>query len=130
MLKPDSLVFAAGINQLTYFRALFWSQPEEAVDRRAFHQQFLQDGNVDPDHAPPISYGHLTTQIEFCHLFEPEFDPVAMLGVELFSAPFATNIHTFEPEQVEAWLDLIEATGQTPEGLVMSDHFLYVGKKR
>lgn len=55
---------------------------------------------------------------------------MAMLGVESFSAPFATIIHTLTPAQVEAWLDLVEITGQTPEGLVMSDHFLYVGKKK
>jgi SAM-dependent methyltransferase len=130
LLKPDGLVFAAGINRLTYFRDLFRNQPEEVVDRQDFHQQLLQDGNVDPEHVPPLGYGHLTTQAEFCQLFETEFDQVAIIGVESFSAPFATTIHTLTPAQVEAWMDLIEATGQTPEGLVMSDHFLYIGKKK
>lgn len=130
LLKPDGLVFTAGINRLAYFRDLFRSQPEEVVDRQTFHQQLLQDGNIDPDHAPPLGYGHLTTQTEFCQLFETEFDQVAMIGVESFAAPFATTIHTITPTQVEAWLDLIEATGQTPEGLVMADHFLYIGQKK
>lgn len=130
MLKPDGLVFAAGINRLVYFRELFRSQPEEVVVRQNFHQQYLRDGNVDPDHAPPLGYGHLTTQVEFHQLFETEFEQVAMIGIESFSAPFATTVHTLEPEQVEAWMDLVEVTGQTPEGLVMSDHFLYIGKKK
>ena len=130
LLKPGGLLVAAGINCLTYFRDLFRNQPEEVIGRQAFHQQFLQDGNVDPDHAPPLGYGHLTTQAEFYQLFETEFDQVAIIGVESFSAPFATTIHTLTPVQVEAWLDLIETTGQTPEGLVMSDHFLYIGKKK
>jgi 2-polyprenyl-3-methyl-5-hydroxy-6-metoxy-1,4-benzoquinol methylase len=130
ILKPEGLLFAAGINRLVYFRDLFRNQPEEVVVRQGFHRQFLQDGNVDPDHAPPLGYGHLTTPTEFCQLFETEFDQVAMIGVESFSAPFATTIHTLELEQVEVWMDLVEATGQTPEGLVMSDHFLYVGKKK
>jgi hypothetical protein len=62
-------------------------------------------------------------------LFETQFEQIAMIGVESFSVPFSTAINTLDPLQVEAWLDLIAATGQTPEGLGMSDHFLYVGKK-
>jgi 2-polyprenyl-3-methyl-5-hydroxy-6-metoxy-1,4-benzoquinol methylase len=130
LLKSDGLLFAAGINRLAYFRDLLRSQPEEVSDRLDFHQQFLQDGNVDPDHAPPLGYGHLTTQIEFHQLFATEFDQVAMIGLESFSAPFATTVHRLAPAQVEAWLDLVETTGQTPEGLVMSDHFLYIGRRK
>jgi SAM-dependent methyltransferase len=130
ILKPDGLLIAAGINRLAYFRDLFRNQPEEAAVRRDFHRQLLQDGNVDPDHAPPLGYGHLTTATEFCQLFETEFDQVAIIGVESFSAPFATTIPTLKPEQVEAWMDLVEVTGQTLEGLAMSDHFLYVGRKK
>jgi hypothetical protein len=29
-----------------------------------------------------------------------------------------------------AWLDLIEQTGATPEGLAMADHYLYVGYRK
>jgi ubiquinone/menaquinone biosynthesis C-methylase UbiE len=130
VLKPEGLLFAAGINRLAYFRELFRSQPEEAVIRQGFHQQFLQDGNINPEHAPPLGYGYLTTVTEFSQLFEPEFSAIAMVGVESFSAPFPTVIHSLEPAQIEAWIDLVEATGQTPEGLGMSDHFLYVGKKQ
>jgi hypothetical protein len=86
------------INRLADFRDLFRNQPEEAVDRRAFHQQFLQDGNVDPDPAPLLGYGHLTTQTEFRQLFETEFEQVAMVGLESFSAPFATTVHTLSLE--------------------------------
>lgn len=130
ILKSDGLLIAAGINRLAYFRDLFRNQPEEAVVRQDFHRQFLRDGNVDPEQAPPLGYGHLTTQTEFHQLFETQFAQVAMIGIESFSAPFTTTIHTLELEQVEAWIDLVEATGQTPEGLVMSDHFLYIGKKK
>ena len=58
------------------------------------------------------------------------FEQVAMIGLESFSAPFSTTVHTLAPEQVEAWMDLVETTGQTPEGLVMSDYFLHIGKKQ
>lgn len=130
ILKPQGLLFAAGINRLAYFRELFRNQPEEAAVRQDFHRQLLQDGNVDPVHAPPLGFGHLTTSTEFSQLFETEFDPVIMTGVESFSAPFPAAIHPLSPTQVEAWIDLVEATGQTPEGLGMSDHFLYIGKKQ
>jgi SAM-dependent methyltransferase len=130
ILKSDGLLFAAGINRLAYLRELFRNQPEEVVARQEFHRQFLQDGNVTPEHAPPLGYGHLTTQVEFHQLFETDFDQIAMIGIESFSAPFPTLVNTFEPKQVEAWIDLVEATGHTPEGLGMSDHFLYIGKKK
>lgn len=45
-------------------------------------------------------------------------------------APFPTFLNALEPEQVEAWIDLVEETGQTPEGLGMTAHFLFIGKKR
>jgi len=32
------------------------------------------------------------------------------------------------PEQAEVWLDLIEETGRTPEGLGMAGHFLSLGR--
>jgi SAM-dependent methyltransferase len=130
VLKPDGLLFAAGINRLAYFRDLFRDQPERVLARQDFHRQLLQDGNIDPEHAPPLGYGHLTTQVEFRQIFEAEFNQMALIGIESFSAPFPTSIHTLEPEQVEAWMDLVEATGQTPEGLGMADHFLYIGRKK
>ena len=34
------------------------------------------------------------------------------------------------PVDAAAWLDLVEETGKTPEGLGASDHFPYVGRGR
>ncbi len=130
ILKPEGLVFAAGINRLAYLRELFRDLPEQVLARQDFHRQFIEDGNVTPQEAPPLGYGHMTTQFEFCQLFKTDFEQVAMIGIESFSAPFSTSIHTLEPEKVEVWLDLVEATGKTLEGLGMSDHFLYIGKKK
>ena len=31
---------------------------------------------------------------------------------------------------IEPWIDLVEVTGTTPEGLGMSDHFLYIGRRK
>lgn len=130
VLKPDGLLFAAGINRLVYFRELFRATPQFVLSRRDFHKQLLQDGNVDPLHAPPLGYGHLTTYKEFRNLFEPEFCEVALTGVESFASPRQDLLTNLAPTEVEAWLDLVEATGNTPEGLGMTDHFLYIGRRK
>jgi hypothetical protein len=52
------------------------------------------------------------------------------VGVESFTAPWQDLFPSKPPEEAAAWLDLVEATGATPEGLACSDHFLFVGRKR
>ncbi len=69
VLRPGGWLFAAGINRLSYLRDLLRESPEKVCQRRAFHQQYLRDGNLDPEHAPPIGYAHLTTVAEFRALF-------------------------------------------------------------
>jgi 2-polyprenyl-3-methyl-5-hydroxy-6-metoxy-1,4-benzoquinol methylase len=130
VLKQDGLLFAAGINRLAYFRELFRATPQLALSRRDFHEQLLQDGNVDPLHAPPLGYAHLTTYEELRQLFKAEFNEVTLTGVESFASSWPDSINNLAPTEVEAWLDLVEATGNTPEGLGMTDHFLYIGRKK
>lgn len=129
VLKPNGLLFAAGINRLAYFRDLLQTTPQLVSSRRDFHKQLLQDGNVDPLHAPPLGYGHLTTCEEFRKLFKAEFHQVALIGVESFAAPCQELVANLASTEMEAWLDLVEATGSTSEGLGMADHFLYIGKR-
>jgi len=129
LLKSHGLLYAAGINRLPYFRDLFRESPQLAAERRQFHKQFLEDGNVDPDHAPPLGFGHLSTAGEFEALFAGLFDRLILMGVESFTAPWQPILLDLEPDQVEAWLDLVEQTGVTAEGWGASDHFLFVGRK-
>lgn len=129
LLKPSGHLYAAGINRLPYFRELFRESPHQATARREFHEQFLRDGKVDPEHAPPLGFGHLTTVAEFCELFADVLEPVALLGVESFTAAWQPTLNSLPPDEAEAWVDLVEKTGATPEGLGQSDHFLYVGRK-
>lgn len=130
ILKPGGLLFAAGINRLSYMRDFFRLFPHVVLERRAFHEQYLRDGNLDPEHAPPIGFAHLSTVAEFRALFEPEFEELALTGVESFSVAWQPVLNDLPPAEAEAWLDLIERTGQTEEGLGVSDHFLYVGRRR
>jgi SAM-dependent methyltransferase len=130
ILKPGGLLYAAGINRLSYLRDFFRLFPHVVCERKAFHEQYLRDGNLDPEQAPPIGFAHLSTYAEFRELFQSAFEELALVGVESFSAAWQTTLHDLPAEEAEAWLDLIEATGQTAEGLGFSDHFLYIGRRR
>jgi hypothetical protein len=61
ILKPGGLLFAAGINRLAYLRDFFRLFPYVVLQRKAFYEQYLRDGNPDPEHAPPIGFAHLST---------------------------------------------------------------------
>ncbi len=129
ILKPGGTLFAAGINRLAYLRDLLRMKFAPASQRVAFHHQYLRDGNVDPDHAPPLGYGHLTTASEFLELFEVQFEKMTFLGVESFTAAWQDIYGGLPAAEQEVWMDLVEDTGQTPEGIGQSDHFLFVGRK-
>jgi SAM-dependent methyltransferase len=129
VLKPNGLLFAAGINRLAYLRDLFRGSPREVLARRDFHQQFLRDGNLDPEHAPPIGFAHLTTIAEFRDLVTDRFDELSMMGVESFAIIEQKILIELQEEEAKAWTDLIERTATMPEALGVSDHFLFIGRK-
>jgi SAM-dependent methyltransferase len=129
ILKRGGTLFAAGINRLAYLRDLLRLNFGPASERVAFHQQYLRDGNLDPEHAPPIGYAHLTTAADFLVLFEGRFETVAFLGVESFTAVWQNIFRELPAAEKELWLDLVEETGRTLEGIGQSDHFLFVGRK-
>ena len=104
VLKSGALLFAAAINRLSYLRDLL---------------RF----------APPIGYAHLSTAAAMRELLAPAFTEVALAGIESFSSAWQARLNDLPAEEAEAWLDLIERTGETAEGLGCSDHFLYVGRK-
>jgi hypothetical protein len=130
VLQPGGLVFAAAINRLGYLRDTFLQSPAEGGPRRAFHAQFLSDGNLDPTHAPPLGFAHLSTAAELRALFSAAFDEVVLVGVESFTNLSQGVLHQMSGDDAEAWLDLVEQTGMTAEGVGVSDHFLYVGRRR
>jgi SAM-dependent methyltransferase len=128
-LKPGGLLFAAGINRLSYLRDALRDEPADVIRRKHFHARFLLDGNLDPHHAPPIGHAHLTTPAEFRQLFAGLLEEVTLTGLESFASTQETRLLDLAHEEREEWLDLIEATGRTLEGLAQSDHFLYIGRK-
>jgi ubiquinone/menaquinone biosynthesis C-methylase UbiE len=130
ILKPSGALFATGINRLAYFRDLLRLKFAPVSQRVAFHHQYLRNGNVDPEHAPPLGYGHLSRAAEFLELFDGQFEKMAFVGVESFTSAWQGIFGDLPVAEKEVWLDLVEDTCQTPEGIGQSDHFLYVGRKR
>lgn len=130
VLKPEGILFAAGINRLAYLRDLFREKPREIVKRKRFHQTFLRDGQLDPEHAPPLGYAHLTRVAEFRELFSRRFEEIALVGTESFTAAWQSQFQDLTAEERHAWLDLVFETGKTAEGLGQSDHFLFVGRRK
>jgi hypothetical protein len=61
--------------------------------------------------------------------FVDAFAEIAMVGVESFTGIWQNLLSTIDHDSAEAWLDLIEQTGLTADGLGMSNHFLYIGRK-
>jgi ubiquinone/menaquinone biosynthesis C-methylase UbiE len=141
VLRPGGIVFAAGINRLAFYRDLFNGRfPElegtRELLRRDFNGQrqwlerYLRDGNLDPEHAPPIGYAHLTTAGEFRQLLSDHFEEIALAGVESFTSPWQGRFAELPDDEKRLWLELVERTGTTAEGLAYSDHFLFVGKRK
>ncbi len=129
VLKPAGVLMAAGINRFDYLRDLFREDPQKILLRRDFIGQFLRDGNLNPEIAPPIGHSHLTTVEEFRRLFAEDFEELTLVAVESFSSPWQTKLNELSEAEAEAWLDLIEQTGTAPEAFGLADHYLYVGRK-
>ncbi|WP_009632426.1 hypothetical protein [Synechocystis sp. PCC 7509] len=54
----------------------------------------------------------------------------AVLLLNFLPRPFLSPSIELMESKFKARLDLVEATRQTPEELGMSDHFLYIGRKK
>jgi SAM-dependent methyltransferase len=129
ILKPGGTLFAAGVNRLAYLRDLFREDAGDVSNRTEFHREFLVDGRLDPEHAPPIGYAHLTTASEFRSLLQWPFQELALVGTESFTTAWQGQLAGLSQEARESWLDLVETTGVSPEGLGQSDHFLFIGRR-
>lgn len=128
ILRKDGLLFAAGINRMTVLDWIYADGPESVLEEQAWLEPYVKTGNL-PSHeagVPPI--WHLTPIAKFRAEF-PDFQEIVLAGVESFARSHEANLLKLRPEQAEVWLDLIEETGRMPEGLGMTGHFLYIGRK-
>lgn len=128
ILRPGGWLYAAGINRLLYMRDTFRQHSHLGAARWEFCAQLLRDGNTDPEHTPLLGPGHLSSSEEFRDLFRDNFDEEILVGLESFTAGSQEIFPSLSTENADAWLDLVEQTGKTSDGLGMSDHFLYLGR--
>lgn len=134
ILKPGGLLFAAGINRLAYFREFC----RDSQYFKKFHPSpssifpellnFIKHGNLSKKIGLSLAGGHLTTIDEFKELFSPEFQTCEISGLESF---FAHQQQEFlkKNTDIDLWLELVELTGRTAEGLASSEHIMFIGKK-
>lgn len=128
ILRKDGLLFAAGINRLTMLDWVYSDRPENILKEREWLEMITRTGNLaSPEEGVP-SFWHTTTIAEF-HANFIDFQDVVFTGVESFARGNEENLLKLSPQQAESWLDLIEETGKTPEGMGMTGHFLYIGQK-
>jgi len=139
LLRRGGILFAAGINRLAYLRDLLRNAGPSAEARANFlrevreangwYDRYLRDGTLDPEHAPPIGHSHLTTVGEFRAQFDGLFEQIVLSGVESFANVWQAEWLAWPVAEREAWLDIIQLTSTTPEGLACADHFLFIGKR-
>ena len=128
VLRQGGLLFAAGINRMTMLRWIYTDGPESILEERGWLEPFVKTGNfpaVEPGVPTTI---HMTTIADFRANFT-DFQEIALVGIESFSQSHEENLLKISSEQAQIWLDLIEETGSTPEGLGFTGHFLYIGRK-
>jgi len=130
LLRPGGLAFAAGINRLTCLRDVLRSGPDDFVRRRDFFEQLWIDGNLTAPDGQPATM-HVTDVAEFRADLGRVFDEVVLVGVEAFASKSEGRLPYMQasPETRAAMLDIIGRAGATPEGLGVTSHYLYIGRK-
>ena len=98
-------------------------------ERAGFMERYLATGTLDPKHAPPVGYAHMTTIAEFRELLTQRFEEQALTGTESFTMAWQEEWKSKSEEDRAAWLEVVEATGKTVEGMAYSDHFLFIGRR-
>jgi SAM-dependent methyltransferase len=130
LLHRDGLIFAAGINLLTYLRNILADDPEEFGRRRDFFLgQLFANGNIPLQPGQPAEM-HLTTVAELRADLSTAFEEITLIGAESFASK-SVGRHAYlraSGASREVLLDLIERTGTTPEGLGIASHYLYIGR--
>jgi 2-polyprenyl-3-methyl-5-hydroxy-6-metoxy-1,4-benzoquinol methylase len=130
LLRPGGLVFAAGVNTLTYLRDVMRGDPDDFGRRPAYFLDRLpRDGNLEtPDGQAGTM--HTTTVAAFRAELSPPFVEVVLAGVESFASKHEPEYLHTSPDTKMALLDLIERTATMPEGLGATSHYLFIGRSR
>lgn len=129
LLRPGGCLMATGKSRMGYLRSLYQQTPDLAKEYQAFFEGFLIDGNLNPAVAPEVGFAHLFGPSEFQNLFRGRLKEWVLTGLESFTSPMPSRFHCLGQQEREAWLQIVERTGSTPEGIGCSDHFLLTGER-
>jgi hypothetical protein len=106
------------------------SQVAKHYELARHHALAGQSYNADLPDGVRNGINHEMERLEkFAPVDFTDFQEIALVGVESFAQWHEENLSNLSSEQANAWLDLIEETGRTPEGLGVAGHFLYIGQK-
>ena len=130
VLHDHGVLAASGCNRIVGLGSGYWLEPEQCVELLDVYRRFVVDGIVNPELAPTIGHAHFTGAAEFRALFEGAFDEASFVGLESFTGSRQKIFCELSPDTQQAWLDLVEATAATAEGIGLSEHFLFVGRPR
>ncbi len=130
VLRPGGVLLAAACNRLVGLASGYFLDPETCLELREVYRRFLDDGITDPELAPTIGHAHFTTVAEFQTLFADDFEQLLLAGIESLTSTRQDLFLALSGELQQAWLDFVEAAAPRPEGIAMSEHFLFVGRPR
>src|SRR5690606_19056047 len=89
--------------------------------------KFAHDGVVDKAIFHALGDAYLATAEEFVQLFEDAFSAIDFVGLESFFAFQQYRYLEKHSDEHDTWLDLVEYTGRTIEGIHNAEHLLYIG---
>lgn len=135
VLKPGGKILASGINRLAYFRDLYRSPDflgntkNNLLRMKDSFMRLIDDGILNSELSPPLGRAYLCTPNEFRALLKLFFDENDFLGLESFTAHLQSKNKQESSEMQQFWINLVEKTCRSEEGICCSEHILFVGEK-
>lgn len=132
VLKPGRRLFATFINRYSAFREEIKHRPWAIMELMDEYRQVLATGEITgPRATEGFTEAYVSLPEEVRPLMEGcGFETLALVGVEGVSGEVDEEVNQLEGEAWERWVELNYEIGQYPSALGISDHLLYVGKKR
>lgn len=130
VLKPGGVLIASAVNRLVGVAYGFALEPDRGAEQLARYRRFLADGLTDPEFAPGIGRAYFATPEEFAALFAGRLDTVLLAGLESVTATRQESFPDLNDADRLAWLEILELVAEGRDALAMSEHLLYVGRRR
>jgi len=137
ILAKGGIIFAGGINRLAVLRELWNVDRFDSIKAKSPSinhikkdiLDFINTGISNANVFPPLSDAFFATSNQFREECSEYFKELEFSGVESFSGHTQNQFFKKDDNLKSDWLDLVEITGRTNEGIASSEHFLFIGKK-